>query len=106
VLGFETAFAVVLELVRRGQLTPLQLIASLAWNPGRVLGLPLGRLERGASADLVLLDPSQRWLYDPAQGFSKSRNSPWAGRELEGRVLSTWASGRLVYQQGRGVLVP
>ena len=106
VLGFETAFAVVLELVRRGHLTPLQLIAALSWNPARVLGLPLGRLERSAPADLVLLDPSRRWLYDPAQGFSKSRNSPWAGRELEGRVLATWASGRLVYQQGRGVLAP
>ncbi len=104
VLGFETAFAVVLELVRRGSLTPLQLIASLAWNPARVLGLPMGRLERGAAADVVLLDPARRWLYDPAQGFSKSRNSPWAGRELEGRVLATWVGGRLVYQQGRGVL--
>jgi dihydroorotase len=106
VLGFETALAVVLELVRRGALTPLQLIASLAWNPARVIGLPMGRLERGAAADVVLIDPARRWLYDPAQGFSKSRNSPWAGRELEGRVLATWVGGRLVYQQGRGVLAP
>jgi dihydroorotase len=106
VLGFETAFAVVLELVRRGRLTPLQLIAALAWHPARVLGLPLGRLERGATADVVLLDPARRWVYDPAQGFSKSRNSPWAGHELEGCVRATWASGRLVYQQGRGVLTP
>jgi dihydroorotase len=106
VLGFETAFAVVLELVRRGALTPLQLIGSLSWNAARVLGLPMGRLERGAAADVVLLDPGRRWVYDPAQGFSKSRNSPWAGRELEGRVLATWVGGRLVYQQGRGVLAP
>jgi dihydroorotase len=106
VLGFETALAVVLELVRRGALTPLQLIASLAWNPARVIGLPMGRLERGAAADVVLIDPARRWVYDPAQGFSKSRNSPWAGRELEGRVLATWVGGRLVYQQGRGVLAP
>jgi len=106
VLGFETAFAVVLELVRRGALTPLQLIAALAWRPARVLGLPMGRLERGAVADVVLLDPARPWVYDPAQGFSKSRNSPWAGRELEGRVLATWVGGRLVYQQGRGVLAP
>jgi dihydroorotase len=106
VLGFETAFAVVLELVRRGQLTPLQLIAALAFRPARVLGLPMGRLERGAAADVVLLDPAQRWRYDPALGFSKSRNSPWAGRELEGRVLATWVGGRLVFQHGRGVLAP
>jgi dihydroorotase len=106
VLGFETALAVVLELVRRGSLTPLQLVASLSWHPARVLGLAMGRLERGAAADVVLIDPARRWLYDPAQGFSKSRNSPWAGRELEGRVLATWVGGRLVYQQGRGVLAP
>jgi dihydroorotase len=106
VLGFETAFAVVLELVRRGQLTPLQLIASLSWNPARVLGLAMGRLERGATADVVLLDPARRWLYDPVHGFSKSRNSPWAGRELEGRVLATWVAGRLVYPHSRGVLAP
>jgi dihydroorotase len=106
VLGFETAFAVVVELVRRGQLSPLQLIGALSWNPAHVLGLAMGRLERGATADVVLLDPSRRWVYDPVQGFSKSRNSPWAGRELEGRVLATWVGGRLVYQQGRGVLAP
>jgi dihydroorotase len=106
VIGFETAFAVVMELVRRGALSPLALIAALSFRPARVLGLPYGRLERGAVADVVLLDPARRWAYDPAAGFSKSRNSPWAGRELEGRVLATWVGGRLVYQQGHGVLAP
>jgi dihydroorotase len=102
VLGFETAFAVVMALVREGKLTPLQLIACLAWNPARVLGLPYGKLEPGAAADLVLLDPVQRWSYDPAQGYSKSRNSPWAGQTLEGRVLATFVAGRLVHQAARG----
>jgi dihydroorotase len=106
VLGFETAFAVVLGLVRSGKLTPLQLIASLTWNPARVLRLAMGRLEPGAAADVVLLDPAQRWVYDPTLGFSKSRNSPWAGHELEGRVLATWVDGRLVHQQPRGVSIP
>jgi dihydroorotase len=106
VLGFETAFPVVLELVRSGKLTPLQLIASLTWNPARVLRLPMGRLEPGAAADLVLLDPEQRWVYDPAKGFSKSRNSPWAGHELQGRLLATWVDGQLVHQQGRGDPIP
>ena len=77
-------------------------VTALSHNPARVLGLPMGRLERGAAADVVLLDPTRRWVYDPTQGFSKSRNSPWAGRELEGRVLATWVGGRLVYSQGRG----
>jgi dihydroorotase len=106
VLGFETAFPVVRELVRSGKLTPLQLIASLTWNPARVLRLPMGRLEPGAAAELVLLDPEQRWVYDPAKGFSKSRNSPWAGHELQGRLLATWVDGQLVHQQGRGDPIP
>ena len=65
-----------------------------------------GRLAVGAAADVVLLDPERRWTYDPAKGFSKSRNSPWAGRELIGRVLVTLVGGRLVYHVDRGVLVP
>ncbi len=75
-------------------------------NPARVLGLPQGRLEQGAPGDVVVLDPEKKWLYDPAKGFSKSRNSPWAGREMQGRVLSTIVNGRLVYHADRGVLFP
>ena len=55
---------------------------------------------------MVVLDPERRWLYDPAKGFSKSRNSPWAGQELQGRVMATLVGGRLVYHVDRGVLVP
>jgi dihydroorotase len=106
VIGFETALAVVLELVREGALTPLQLVAALTWNPARILKLAAGRLERGAPGDVVVIDPSARWLYDPAKGFSKSRNSPWAGRTLEGRALATFVDGRLVYHADRGVLAP
>ena len=56
--------------------------------------------------DVVVIDPSTRWLYDPAKGFSKSRNSPGAGRTLEGRALATFVDGRLVYHADRGVLAP
>jgi dihydroorotase len=104
VLGLETAFAVVLELVRQGELTPLALIAALTDRPARVLRLAAGRLERGAPGDVALLDPERRWTYDPARGYSKSRNSPWAGRELTGRVVATLVGGELVYHVDRGVL--
>ena len=50
--------------------------------------------------------PERRWLYDPSKGWSKSRNSPWSGQELTGRVLLTFVDGRLVYDLDRGVLVP
>ncbi len=106
IIGFETALAVVLALVRSGRLTPLQLMAALSWRPARVLGLAQGRLARGAPGDVVVIDPERDWLYDPAKGFSKSRNSPWAGQTLTGRVQCTVVAGRLVYHADRGVLVP
>jgi dihydroorotase len=106
VLGFETALPVVLALVRQKRVTPAQLIAALTVNPARVIGLPQGRLERGAPGDVVVIDPDKRWFYDPAKGFSKSRNSPWTGQELHGRVLQTIVGGRLVYHADRGVLLP
>jgi dihydroorotase len=106
ILGFETALPVVLALVRNNQLTEAQLIASLTANPARVIGLPQGRLEPGAPGDVVVIDPERKWVYDPAKGFSKSRNSPWAGQAMHGRVVQTIVGGRLVYHVDRGVLIP
>lgn len=106
VLGLETALPVVLDLVRKGELTPLALVAALTDRPARVLRLNAGRLERGAPGDLAIVDPERRWVYDPSRGYSKSRNSPWAGQELTGRVVATLVGGELVYHVDRGVLVP
>ena len=106
ILGFETALPIVLGLVRNNALTPLQLMAAMSLNPARVLGLPQGRLEKGAPGDVVVIAPDKRWTYDPSKGFSKSRNSPWAGHEMQGRVEITIVNGRLVYHADRGVLFP
>ncbi len=104
-LGFETAAAVVLDLVRQGVLTPLELIRRLSTNPARILRKSGGSLAVGASADVVVLDPERRWTYDPVKGYSKSRNSPWAGQTLTGRVVATVVGGHLVYHVDRGILV-
>ena len=106
VLGFETAFAVVMDLVRKEEIAPLGLIASLTWNPARVFGLPGGRLAPGAPGDVAVLDPERRWVYDPVKGYSKSRNSPWAGEEMHGRPVATFVGGNLVYHVDKGVLFP
>jgi dihydroorotase len=106
ILGFETALPVVLALVRNDSVSAKQLVAALTVNPARVLGLAQGRLEAGAPGDVVVIDPERKWIYDPAKGFSKSRNSPWAGQEMHGRVTHTLVNGRLVYHADRGVLVP
>ena len=105
-IGLETAVSVVLELVREGLLSPLELVRRLSTNPARILRRPGGSLARGEPADLVLVDPQRRWIYDPAKGWSKSRNSPWAGRAFCGRAVLTVVGGRSVFDVERGILVP
>lgn len=106
ILGFETALPVVLDLVRTGEMAPLELVRRLTEAPARIIGRPCGTLAVGEAADIVVFDPEKRWVYDPAKGFSKSQNSPWAGQELTGRVTYTFVDGRLVFDVERGVLAP
>ena len=105
ILGLETAFPVVSDLVRTGEMTPLQLIERMSTTPARIFGLGGGSLREGEPADVVILDPEAQWTYEPAEGFSKSRNSPWSGQTLTGRVEATFVNGRLVYRAGRGVVI-
>lgn len=104
ILGLETALAVSLEiLVRQNKFKLATLVDLWTRKPAELLGLPAGTLAEGAPADLVLFDPEAEWTYDAAQGFSKSRNSPWSGQKLRGRVRATYVSGRLVFD-GRTIL--
>jgi dihydroorotase len=104
-LGLETAVSVSLALVRDGTLSPLEFVRRLSTNGAKVLGLEGGTFREGAPGDVALIDPEREWTYDPAQGFSKSRNSPWAGERFTGRVTSTIVDGRLVYHIDRGVMI-
>jgi dihydroorotase len=97
VLGLETAFAVVNEMVGSNEISPLDLMRRMSSSPAAIFGLEGGSVAEGDVADVVVLDPECLWRYDPAEGFSKSRNSPWAGEELTGRVMATFVKGRPVY---------
>ncbi|MGH7337390.1 MAG: dihydroorotase, partial [Myxococcota bacterium] len=81
-IGFETAVAVVLDLVRAGEISPLELVRRLSSNPARILRVAGGSLAADAVADVVIVHPERVWRYDPAKGYSKSVNSPWAGHTL------------------------
>ena len=105
VTGLETSFAITSDLFRTGELDALDLIRRLSTVPARIFGIPAGTLSVGAPADVVLLDPHEQWKYDASEGFSKSRNSPWSGQKLTGRVVATFVDGRLVYRAGRGVVM-
>jgi dihydroorotase len=105
ILGLETAYAVVMDMVREEELSPLELMRRMSTNAAGILGIGGGSLAVGACADVVVLDPELRWTYDPAKGYSKSRNSPWTGSELTGCAVATIVGGCLVYDRDRGVLV-
>ncbi len=104
ILGFETAYPVVMELVRSEELTPLELMDRMSLGAVRILRVPGGSLAIGSVADVVVLDPEAIWKYDPAQGYSKSRNSPWSGREMQGQIAYTLVGGTVVFDRQRGVL--
>ena len=96
-IGLETLLPLGLELVHNGFLTLLELVAKLSTNPARILRRPAGSLARGAAADLVLFDPAKPWRIDEKAFLSKSKNSPFDGRPVQGRVIGTWLGGRRVH---------
>ena len=95
-VGLETALGLTLtELVEPGHLTLLQAVERLSTAPAAILGLDTqGRLRRGAPANLVVVDPKRRWTVDPAGFHSRSRNTPFTGRPLQGMVVETFHGGR------------
>ena len=101
ILGLETELALTLALVRAGRLTLRQALAALTVRPAELLGLPAGRLAEGAPADLALVDLDAEWVVDPAALRSRSRNTPFGGWRLTGRVEATLVEGRVVYERER-----
>ena len=68
-------------------------------GPARILGLDRGRLSAGAPADLTLLDPELQWTYDVNRSFSKSNNTPFAGRSFRGGPAVTIVGGNVVWKR-------
>jgi dihydroorotase len=96
-VGLETLLPAAMQLVHGGHLTLPALWRALALNPARLLGLDAGRLAAGAPADLVLFDPDAPFVLDRATLRSKSKNTPYDLRRMQGRVLRTWVGGREVF---------
>jgi dihydroorotase len=94
--GLETALSVVaLTMVETGRLSWRQVAERMSGTPARIGRLDgHGRpLEVGEPANVVVVDPAARWVVDPAAGASRSRNTPFAGRELPGRIRATFLRG-------------
>ena len=98
-IGLETALALgVTNLVRKGHLTMLQLLEKMTVNPARFYGLDAGTLRAGAPADLVIFDEREKWTVEEDKFRSKSRNSPFTGMELYGKVYCTICGGNVAYE--------
>jgi len=96
-VALETLLPVALRLVHAGALALPQLWRALSLNPARRFGLPGGTLTEGAPADLVLFDPEVPFVLDRFALRSKSKNTPFDGARLQGRVLGTWVGGARVF---------
>lgn len=93
-VGLQTLLPAALRLYHAGALSLPQLFRALALNPARRLGLPGGCLKTGAPADLVLFDPDAPFVLDRFALHSKSKNTPFDGARMQGKVLQTWVAGR------------
>jgi dihydroorotase len=97
-VALETFLPAAMRLYHAGHLTLPALFRAMALNPANRLGLPQGRLSPGAPADLVLFDPDAPFLMDRFRMRSKSKNTPFDGARMEGKVLATFVAGTQVYQ--------
>lgn len=98
-VALETLLPAILRLYHSEELTLPQIFRAVSLNPAKRLGLNSGRLEVGAPADLVLFDPDAPFVLDRFALRSKSKNTPFDGARLQGRVLGTWVDGARVFDR-------
>ncbi|MHA6266053.1 dihydroorotase [Aliiroseovarius sp. CAU 1755] len=96
-VALETLLPAAMRLVHAGLIDLPTLWRAVSLNPARRFGLPGGELTQGAPADLVLFDPDAPFVLDRFKLNSKSKNTPFDGTRMEGRVLGTWVGGERVF---------
>jgi dihydroorotase len=100
IVGLETALPLTLGLVEEGVLSLEQAVQKLTSAPAVAFGLDKGTLAVGADADVIIVDQQEQWDVDPAKFRSKSRNTPFVGWKVKGRVNVTIVGGRVVIETG------
>jgi dihydroorotase len=98
-IGLETALGLVsTELVHKNILTWPQAVKLMTANPADILKIPAGKFEIGAAADVVLINPDCEWVFAENDIRSLSKNSPFIGKKLVGRVVNTIVAGKMVFE--------
>lgn len=99
VVGLETALGVCLKvLVDSGKISLRRLVELFTVGAASAFAIPRGTLQKGAIADLTIFDPDEEWIVDPVEFKSKSRNTPFNGWRLRGKVVATFVEGREVFR--------
>jgi dihydroorotase len=99
ITGFETALSLALdELLHPGRITLIRLVELFTTGPAKVLGMER-KIAAGAVADLTIFSLEHRWTFRAAETASRSRNSPFDGREFRGAPMATVVAGRVVYKR-------
>ncbi len=101
-IGLETLLPAALGLHDRGEVPLMVLLRALSTRPAEILGLPVGRLQQGAPADLIVVDLETPWVLDRDRLRSRSKNTPFDEATLKGRVLRTFVAGRCVWEYAGG----
>lgn len=99
IIGLETSLPLSLRLVEEGVLTLPALVEKMAYNPAKILGINRGTLKAGSVADITVIDPNAVWTVEADKLASKSKNSPFLGREMKGAAEYTIVSGKVVYKK-------
>lgn len=102
IVGLETSVALgITELVHKGVLSPMELIAKMTINPAQMLGIDKGTLKVGSMADITIIDPNLEYEININEFASKSKNSPFHGRRVRGKPIYTIVKGKIVLDNGR-----
>ena len=96
-IGLETMLSAGMRLVDAGDVTLSRLIEAMSTRPADLLGLPAGRIAKGAPADLIVLDPDLPWVVDAAKLASRCKNTPFDEAKMLGKVVLTMVAGRIVH---------
>ena len=94
IIGLETLLGIVLtHIVLKDILSLADAIKKLSWEPARILSIEKPQIEKGAKANLTIFDPEATWIVDKYNLFSKSRNTPFDGWELNGKIFGVYNRG-------------
>lgn len=98
IVGLETMLPLSLALYHDGSMGLAEVLGKMTYKAADVIGKPLGRIKKGAVADLVLIDLNDEWVINSALFSSKSKNSPFDGHKVKGRAIRTVVAGKTVYE--------